>query len=78
MKLGLPAAMAAAFFVLSAARAQAQTQTEQDLASAILNCAAVADEKAQLACYNGIAARLKTAQASAPAATSGAQPPAAP
>ena len=56
----------------------AQAASEQGLASAILNCAAVTDEKAQLACYNGIATQLKAAQASAPATTPGTQPSAAP
>jgi hypothetical protein len=74
MRTSRLALAAATVFVFSAARAQ----TEQGLASAILNCAAVADEKAQLACYNGIAVQLKTAQASAPAATLDARPLAAP
>jgi hypothetical protein len=72
MKSGPLAATAAAVFMLSAA----QAQSEQGLASAILNCAAAADEKAQLACYSGIAAQLKAAQTSASAAvTPGAQAP---
>lgn len=66
------AAIAAASFVFGAA----QAASEQGLAAAILNCSAQTDEKAQLACYNGIAAQLKAQQASGttPAPAAQAQP----
>lgn len=58
-KYGL-VALAAATLALSPAHA-----AEQSLASDVLACAAQPDEKAQLGCYNAIAARLKAAQATA-------------
>jgi hypothetical protein len=47
---------AAAIFLLFAVHAAAG----ENLSAAILNCSAQTDERAQLACYNQIAARLKT------------------
>lgn len=64
LRLGF-AAVAAALFVFSAA----QAGPYEDLSAAIANCAAVSGDKAQLACYNQIAARLRPA-AQAPAAPS--------
>lgn len=73
MRTCIVTAVAAVLFAASAAHAAA----EQGLASAILACAAQADEKTQLACYNSIAAQLKGTQAAAvPSAASAA--PAAP
>jgi hypothetical protein len=54
----------------------AHAAAEQGLASAILACAAQPDEKAQLACYNGIAAQLKAAQGSSTSVPVATTPPA--
>jgi hypothetical protein len=61
------AVTAATFLIFSAAHAAA----DESLRSAILSCSAQQDEKAQLACYNQIAAQLKagaTLAAQSPAA----------
>lgn len=63
-------AVAAAIFLIAGA---ADAASDGDLSSAILRCAAQQDETAQLACYNRIAARLKTG--AAPAAEAPAAPP---
>ncbi len=66
-------AVAAAIFLIAGA---ADAASDGDLSSAILRCAAQQDETAQLACYNQIAARLKTgAAAEAPVAPAPAAPP---
>jgi len=51
---------------------------DQSLASAIVACSSQTDEKAQLACYNGIAAQLKAAETATPASQTTAQPAPAP
>jgi hypothetical protein len=65
MRFSVRAVIAAILFVFSAANAA----SEQGLEGAILNCSAQADAKAQLDCYNGIAAQLKAhrAESTAPA-----------
>ena len=72
-------AAAAAIFLIAGA---ADAAPDGDLSSAILRCAAQQDEKSQLACYNQIAAHLKTGAAAeapiaqAPAVQASAPPPA--
>ena len=61
-------AVAAAIFLIAGA-----ADAAPDLASAILRCAAQQDETTQLACYNRIAAQLKTG--AAPVAEAPAAPP---
>jgi hypothetical protein len=69
------AVSAAALFMLSAA----QAASDGDLATAIVNCSAQPNDTAQLACYNRIAARLKTSAApTSPATTPVDAPVAAP
>ena len=66
-------AAAAAIFLIAGA---ADAAPDGDLSSAILRCAAQQDEKSQLACYNQIAAHLKTGAAPAAQAAAAEAPPA--
>ncbi|MDE1940410.1 MAG: hypothetical protein KGI68_15415, partial [Alphaproteobacteria bacterium] len=68
-------AVAAAILLVAGAAGAA---TDGDLSSAILHCAAQPDGTAQLACYNRIAAQLKSGAApaaQAPAPETPAAPP---
>ncbi|MEI9885529.1 MAG: hypothetical protein WDN08_03365 [Rhizomicrobium sp.] len=64
-------AVTAALFL---ACATAEAAPEASLTAAILACAAQQGDAAQLACYNGIAAQLKTAPIAAPSAPAAAGP----